>query len=163
MALTLALGLNVKHKDFLFDTPLWNTIRTGSALSIIYTISFSFPVCPLMAETSPNTNGGWLGENIYQHYSRVLQNSVNLLLLLVFLVFFNRRAVKLQPSHHCCYSVLHKPSWCCLVESQHPSKSFCCCIVNKSTHILYFRNQFYRYFGVHNGLFVNSTKNTLYI
>lgn len=73
MALTLALELNVTLRDFLFDTALQNMNRTGSALSIIYTLSF-FVSClsALVAVTCPDTNGGWLSENIYQCTSRVL-------------------------------------------------------------------------------------------
>lgn len=74
-----ALVLNVKVRDFRFDTPLQNTNRTGSALSIIYTLSFSVScLSALVAVTCPDTNGGWLSENIYQCCSRLLQNSVQL-------------------------------------------------------------------------------------
>lgn len=77
MALTLLLGLNVNLTDFLFDTPLQNMNRAGSALSIIYTLSSSLSSwSALVAVTRPDTNGGWLSENIYQCYSGVLQNSV---------------------------------------------------------------------------------------
>lgn len=73
MALTPALGLNVKLRDFLFDTPLQNMNRTGSALSIIYTLSFSVSCLSApVAVTCPDTNGGWLSENIHQCSSRVL-------------------------------------------------------------------------------------------
>lgn len=92
MALTVEHGLNVKLRDFLFDTPLQNMNRAGLDLSIIYTLSFSVScLSALVAVTCPDTNGGWLSENIYQCYSRVLQNSVPL-------SFFNRRALKLQRS-----------------------------------------------------------------
>lgn len=73
MALTLLLVLNVNLTDFLFDTPLQNMNRAGSALSIIYTLSFSVScLSALVAVTRPDTNGGWLSGNIYQCYSRVL-------------------------------------------------------------------------------------------
>lgn len=45
--------------------------RAGSALSIIYTHSFSIScLSALVAVTCPDTNGGRLGENIYQCYRR---------------------------------------------------------------------------------------------
>lgn len=79
MALTLALELNVKLRDFLFDTPLQNMNHIGSALLIIYTLFFSVScVSALVAVTCPDTNGGWLSENIYQCSSRVLSNSAQL-------------------------------------------------------------------------------------
>ena len=49
MALTAALGLNVKLGALLFDPLLQNMNRAGSALSIIYVLPLSlFPVCPLL-------------------------------------------------------------------------------------------------------------------
>lgn len=45
--------------------------RAGSALSIIYTHSFSIScLSALVAVTCPDTNGGRLAENIYQCYRR---------------------------------------------------------------------------------------------
>lgn len=71
MALTPALGLNVKLWGSLFDPLPQNMNRAGSALSIIYTHSFSIScLSALVAVTCPDTNGGRLGENIYQCYRR---------------------------------------------------------------------------------------------
>lgn len=71
MALTPALRLNVKLWGSLFDPLPQNMNRAGSALSIIYTHSFSIScLSALVAVTCPDTNGGRLGENIYQCYRR---------------------------------------------------------------------------------------------
>lgn len=75
MALTLTLGLNVKL--WLFDPLPQNMNRAGSALSIIYTHSFSIScLSALVAVTCPDTNGGRAGENIYQCYHRVFSGSI---------------------------------------------------------------------------------------
>lgn len=76
MALTAVLGLNVKLRAMLFDPSLRNMNRAGSALSIIYTLSFSVScLSALVAVTCPDTNGGRPGENIYQCYRRVPSSS----------------------------------------------------------------------------------------
>ena len=77
MALTPVLGLNVKLWAPLFDPLPQNMNRTGSALSIIYTHSFSIScLSALVAVTCSDTNGGRPGENIYQCYRRVLSSAV---------------------------------------------------------------------------------------
>lgn len=77
MDLTPALGLNVKLGASLFDPLPQNMNRAGSALSIIYTHSFSIScLSALVAVTCPDTNGGRLGENIYQCYRRVLSGCI---------------------------------------------------------------------------------------
>lgn len=103
MALTPVLGLNVKLRASLFDPLPQNMNRAGSALSIIYTHSFSIScLSALVAVTCPDTNGGRLGENIYQCYRRVLSSSI-----LSLSAFWNVEYWHCTDPNHHYYTLLH--------------------------------------------------------
>ncbi len=120
MALTPALGLNVKLRASLFDPLPQNMNRAGSALSIIYTHSFSIScLSALVAVTCPDTNGRRLGENIYQCYRRVLSSSV-----LSLSAFWNLEYWHCTDPNHCYYTSLHGPWLHCLSEVSVPERTF---------------------------------------
>lgn len=124
MALTSALRLNVKLSSALFNPLLQNMNRAGSALSIIYTHSFSIScLSALVAVTCLDTNGGRPGENIYQCYRRVLSSSILSLSAFWNLEYWrctdpNRHRRALLPA-----TVLH-----CLSKVAAPQRTFGFCI-----------------------------------
>lgn len=135
MALTLALRLNVKLRDFLFDTPLQNMNRTGTLLSIIYTLSSCFScLSALVAVTCPDTNGGW------KHLSVFQQGPLKLCT-----IFFQQNIP--ETTAMAFSAAIRESLWGCLVESQHPWRGFCCCTVDK-----YRQKHFYSHFGVYHAV-----------
>lgn len=126
MALTPALELNVKLWASLFDPLLQNMNRAGSALSIIYTHSFSIScLSALVAVTCPDTNGGRLGENIYQCYRRVLSSSI-----LSLSAFWNLEYWHCTDPNHHYYTLLHVTWLHCLSKVTVPERTFSCCILH---------------------------------
>lgn len=125
MVLTPVLRLNVKLWVSLFDPLPQNMNRAGSALSIIYSHSFSIScLSALVAVTCPDTNGGQPGENIYQCYRRVLSSDI--LSLSAFWNLENWRCT--DPNHH--YYTLRHVSWLnCLNRGTVPERTFGCCIM----------------------------------
>lgn len=110
MALTPVLGLNVKLWASLFDPLPQNMNRAGSALSIIYSHSFSIScLSALVAVTCPDTNGGRPGENIYQCYRRVLSSAI-----LSLSAFWNSQYWRCTDPNHHYYTLLHVSS--CMVS-----------------------------------------------
>lgn len=121
MALNPAFGLNVKLWAPLFDPLPQNMNRAGSALSIIYNRSFSIScLSALVAVTCPDTNGGRLGENIYQCYRRGLSSSI-----LSLSGFWNFQYWHCTDSYHHYYTLLHVSWLHCLRKSHCPWNNLC--------------------------------------
>lgn len=140
MALTLALGLNVKLRDFPFDTPLQNMNRTGSALSIIYTLSFSIScLSALVAVTCPDTNGGWKHLSVFQQSP------------LEFCTVFFQRNIPETAAIPFSAAILHCMSLCGVVllkVSIPEGASAAVLSINAD------RNQFYSHFGAYHAVFL---------